>query len=65
MVKKRNSVKTIELYHENTGEVKRLIRCKDPKGLKKFLDDFNSMRYPGYGWRFREYNKRKKSIKKI
>lgn len=44
----------IELFSEKTGEVVRTIRFRNPNEFSKFLEDFESMRYPGYRWRYRE-----------
>ena len=52
----------IELFYEKTGEVVRLIHFKHPNEFHTFLGDFKSMRYPGYGWRYRD--KRKTRIRK-
>ena len=52
---------TIELFDEKTNEIVRKIRFKNPKDFDKFLDDFNSMRYPGYRWR---YVDKKKDLEK-
>ena len=52
--------KTIELFHEKSGEVVRIIRFKNPKDFNNFLDSFKSMRYPGYNWRYSKNNVRKK-----
>ena len=65
MVRRKKEIKTIELFYEKTGEVIRLIRFKDPRDFNKFLDDYKSMRYPGYGWRFKEIEKRKSNKKLI
>ena len=62
MVKARKEVKIVELFYEKTGEVLRLIRFREQKEFKKFLEDFALMRYPGYGWRFKEKTKRKTNI---
>ena len=50
---------SIELYHEKTGELVRVIRFKNPKDFHNFLYGFRSMRYPGYNWRYHK-NIRKK-----
>ena len=44
--------KSIELFHENTGEVVRVLRFRNQKDFNDFLYGYNSMRYPGYNWRF-------------
>ena len=51
--------KTIELVHEKSGGVIRIIRFKKSKDFDYFLYAFNSMRYPGYIWRYYKNNKRK------
>ena len=40
--------KSIELFHEKSGEVIRTIRFKNPKDFNYFLYGFKSMRYPDY-----------------
>ena len=40
--------KSIELFHEKSGEIVRTIRFKNPKDFDYFLYGFKSMRYPGY-----------------
>jgi len=52
--------KSIELFHEKTGEVVRNIRFKNSKDFDYFLYGYKSMRYPGYNWRYRKNNIRKK-----
>jgi len=58
----------IELFDEKTGEVVRLIRFKHPNEFNRFLEGFNAMGYPGYGWRyidkkkFRIHNKKYNEI---
>ena len=49
----------IELFDEKTEEVIRVIRFHNPKAFDEFLKDFKAMRYPGYGWRYRDKGKRK------
>ena len=44
----------IELFDEKTGEVVRTIRFRNPIEFDKFLLGFKAMRYPGYGWRYRD-----------
>jgi len=44
--------KSIELFHEKSGEVIRTIRFKNPKDFDYFLYGFKSMRYPGYNWSY-------------
>ena len=63
-IKKRDAGKyteVIELFDEKTGEVVRLIRFKHPNEFNRFLEGFNTMGYPGYGWRYRDKSKNKKS----
>jgi len=50
--------KVVELFNEKTGEVVRVIRFRNILAFNDFLDAFNAMRYPGYGWRY--VNKGKK-----
>ena len=58
MVNQKNK-KSIELFHEKTGEVIRIIRFKKPKDFDYFIYSFKSMRYPGYNWRYCKNNGRK------
>jgi len=61
-IKKKNIEKyreVIELFDEKTEEVVRLIRFKHPNEFNKFLESFNAMGYPGYGWRYGEKSKNK------
>ena len=51
--------KAVELYDEKTDEIVRKIRFKNPKDFNKFLEDFKSMRYPGYSWRCIDKDKKK------
>lgn len=44
----------IELFDEGTGEVVRLIRLHNENEFNEFIKSFNAMRYPGYGWRYKE-----------
>ena len=55
MVNQKNK-KSIELFHEKTGEVIRIIRFKKPKDFDYFIYSFKSMRYPGYNWRYCKNN---------
>jgi hypothetical protein len=48
---KQKYKKAIELFHEKSGEVVRVIRFKKSKDFDYFLYAFRSMRYPGYNWR--------------
>jgi hypothetical protein len=53
MVKNNNKIiKSIELFHEKSGELVRTIRFKKSKDFDCFLYAFKSMRYPGYNWRY-------------
>ena len=45
---------SIELFNEKTGEVVRELRCHNEQEFNEFLKGFNAMRYPGYGWRYKE-----------
>lgn len=57
MVKKNDKFKkSIELFHEKSGDVVRVIRFKKAKEFDDFLYAFRSMRYPGYNWRYRKKN---------
>ncbi len=49
----------IELFDEKTGEVVRVISFHTPNEFNKFLKDFKAMRYPGYGWSYKEKKKEK------
>jgi hypothetical protein len=46
--------KVIELFNEKTGEVVRVIRFRNTMTFNDFLNDFKAMRYPNYGWRYKE-----------
>ena len=60
MVKKNNKIiKSIELFHEKSGKVIRVIRFKKSSDFDQFLFAFKSMRYPGYNWRYYNYERRK------
>ena len=50
---------SIELFTEKTGDVVRLIRFRNEHEFNEFIKSFNAMRYPGYGWRYKEKVKRK------
>ena len=54
-----NKKKSIELYHEKTGEVVRKIRFRNSIAFDEFLKGFKAMRYPGYGWRYIVKGKKK------
>jgi len=51
MVNKKKYKKSIELFHEKSGELVRIIRFKNSKDFDNFLYGYSSMRYPGYNWR--------------
>jgi len=57
MVKGRYRI-TIELFSERTGDVVRLIRFHNDHEFREFIKSFNAMRYPGYGWRYKEKAKK-------
>lgn len=44
----------IELFAEKTGDVVRIIRFNNQKEFCEFLTGFRKMRYPGYGWRYKD-----------
>ena len=46
--------KVIELFNEKTGEVIRVIRFRNTMAFNDFLKDFKAMRYPNYGWRYKD-----------
>ena len=56
--------KSIELFHEHTGDIVRTIRFRKQKDFEEFLHGYKSMRYPGYKWRFLKKKKRKKLTNK-
>ena len=51
--------KSIELFHEKSGDVVRVIRFKNQKDFDYFLYGYRSMRYPGYKWRYCKIHVRK------
>ena len=51
--------KIIELFDEKTGRVIRTICFGNPKEFDKFKKDFKEMRYPVYGWRFKDNGRKK------
>lgn len=57
--RKRNRI-VVELFDEKTGEKVRKIRFNKPGEFDYFLKSFKKMRYPGYGWRYSDSNKRQK-----
>jgi hypothetical protein len=60
MVNKKKYKKSIELFHEKSGELVRIIRFKNSKDFDNFLYGYSSMRYPGYNWRDSKNNGRKR-----
>ena len=60
MVNKKKYKKSIELFHEKSGDIVRVMRFKQSKDFDYFLYAFKSMRYPGYNWRYRKNNRIKK-----
>lgn len=58
MVNKKNIRKSIELIHEKSGDITRVIRFKNLKDFNNFLSAYGSMRYPGYKWRYCKKNVR-------
>jgi hypothetical protein len=59
MSNKEKNRTSIELYHEKTGELVRVIRFKNPKEFDNFLCSYRLMRYPGYNWRYHKKIRRK------
>jgi hypothetical protein len=51
--------KVIELFNEKTGEVVRVIRFRNSIAFNEFLNNFEAMRFPGYGWRYMDKGKKK------
>ena len=49
----------IELFDEKTGGIVRLARFRTPNEFNEFLKGFKAMRYPGYGWRYKDKVKKK------
>ena len=49
----------IELFDEKTGEIVRLVCFHTPNEFNEFLKGFKEMRYPGYGWRYKDKGKKK------
>jgi len=47
----------IELFDEKTGDVVRVICFRNSRAFDEFLKDFKAMRYPGYGWRYKDKGK--------
>jgi hypothetical protein len=54
--------KVVELINEKTGEVVRVIRFRNSIGFNDFLKDFAAMRYPGYGWRYKDKGEKSENI---
>ena len=50
---------SIELFDEKTGDVVRAIRFRNSIAFDEFLKGFKAMRYPGYGWRYRDGGEKK------
>jgi hypothetical protein len=51
--------KVIELFDEKTGSVVRSICFRSPKEFDEFVKGFKEMRYPGYGWRYKDKGRKK------
>ena len=49
----------IELFDEKTGGVVRTICFRSPKEFDEFVKGFKEMRYPGYGWRYKDKGRKK------
>jgi hypothetical protein len=49
----------IELFDEKTGDVVKLLRFRNSIAFDEFLKGFKAMRYPGYGWRYRDGGEKK------
>ena len=49
----------IELFDEKTGVVVRTISFRSPKEFDEFIKGFKEMRYPGYGWRYKDKGRKK------
>ncbi len=54
--------KVVELFNEKTGEVIRVIRFRNSIAFNDFLNDFNAMRYPNYGWRYKDNEIKRKNL---
>lgn len=50
----RKYKKVVELFNEKTGEVVRVIRFRNTMAFNDFLNDFKAMRYPNYGWKYKD-----------
>jgi hypothetical protein len=51
--------KIIELFDEKTGSVIRTICFYNAKEFDKYIKDFKGMKYPGYGWRYKDKGRKK------
>jgi hypothetical protein len=60
MVNRKRYKKSIELFHEKSGDIVRVMRFKQSKDFDTFLYAFKSMRYPGYNWRIRKDRQKNK-----
>lgn len=49
----------IELFDEKTGLVVRTICFSSSKEFDTFKKNFSEMRYPGYGWRYKDKGRKK------
>ena len=65
MVTKRKYKKSIELFHEKSGNTIRIMLFKQQKEFENFLYAYKSMRYPGYGWRIHSNGKKDRNKKSI
>ena len=45
-------------YLMKTGELIRRIHFRNSTAFDKFIIDFKAMRFPGYGWRYRDKGKK-------
>jgi hypothetical protein len=52
-------IEIIELFDEKTGEVVRTISFHSPKEFNEFIKGFKKMRYPGFGWRYKDKERKK------
>ena len=62
MVNKKKYKKSIELFHEKSGELVGVIRFKTPKEFDYFIYSYRLMRYPGYNWRNHKNIRRKNQM---
>ena len=60
MSNKEKYNKSIELFHEKTGDLVRVIKFKNIKDFDYFLSSYRLMRYPGYNWRYHKKIRGKK-----